>query len=242
MIEARRASYAWQDKPLIRDFSTRIMRGDRVGLIGPNGSAKHHFAQSATGTPATGYRREVRLGTKLEVAYFDQLRDQLDPERTVLDNVAGVVSFIEINGQRRRHRLSGRFSFTASGCARRSNRCPAVSATGCCWPGCSASRPTYWSWTANQRSGSGNAGTAGGTAAGVHRYPAAGQSRPHLLDNVVTSCWCSKAMDASANMSAVIATGYVNDLLRREPAPAVKPKPCCLCPRRNRQTRRVRQS
>ena len=113
VIEARRASYAWQDKPLIRDFSTRIMRGDRVGLIGPNGSGKTTLLNLLLGRlrPDTG---EVRLGTKLEVAYFDQLRDQLDPERTVLDNVAGGREHIEINGQRR-HVIGylGDFLFTA---------------------------------------------------------------------------------------------------------------------------------
>ena len=113
VIEARHASYAWQDKPLIRDFSTRIMRGDRVGLIGPNGSGKTTLLNLLLGRlrPDTG---EVRLGTKLEVAYFDQLRDQLDPERTVLDNVAGGREHIEINGQRR-HVIGylGDFLFTA---------------------------------------------------------------------------------------------------------------------------------
>ncbi len=113
VIEARHASYAWQTEPLIRDFSTRIMRGDRVGLIGPNGSGKTTLLNLLLGRlrPDTG---EVRLGTKLEVAYFDQLREQLNPEQTVLDNVAGGREHIEINGQRR-HVIGylGDFLFTA---------------------------------------------------------------------------------------------------------------------------------
>lgn len=113
VIEARHAGYAWQDEPLIRDFSTRIMRGDRVGLIGPNGSGKTTLLNLLLGRlrPDTG---EVRLGTKLEVAYFDQLREQLNPEQTVLDNVAGGREHIEINGQRR-HVIGylGDFLFTA---------------------------------------------------------------------------------------------------------------------------------
>ncbi|QQS52948.1 MAG: ATP-binding cassette domain-containing protein [Candidatus Competibacteraceae bacterium] len=113
VIEAQRVGYAWQDEPLIRDFSTRIMRGDRVGLIGPNGSGKTTLLNLLLGRlrPNTG---EVRLGTKLEVAYFDQLREQLNPEQTVLDNVAGGREHIEINGQRR-HVIGylGDFLFTA---------------------------------------------------------------------------------------------------------------------------------
>ncbi len=113
VIEARQVGYAWQDEPLIRDFSTRIMRGDRVGLIGLNGSGKTTLLNLLLGRlrPDTG---EVRLGTKLEVAYFDQLREQLNPEQTVLDNVAGGREHIEINGQRR-HVIGylGDFLFTA---------------------------------------------------------------------------------------------------------------------------------
>jgi ATP-binding cassette subfamily F protein uup len=100
VIEAQNVSYAWQDEPLIRDFSTRIMRGDRIGLIGPNGSGKTTLLNLLLGRlpPDAG---QVRHGTKLEIAYFDQLREQLDPEQTVLDSVAGGRETIEINGQRR---------------------------------------------------------------------------------------------------------------------------------------------
>ena len=113
VIEAQNVSYAWQDVPLIRDFSTRIMRGDRIGLIGPNGSGKTTLLNLLLGRlpPDAG---QVRHGTKLEIAYFDQLREQLDPEQTVLDSVAGGRETIEINGQRR-HIIGylGDFLFTA---------------------------------------------------------------------------------------------------------------------------------
>ena len=113
VIEAQDVRYAWRDTPLIRDFSVRIMRGDRVGLIGPNGSGKTTLLQLLLGrlTPDSG---TVRLGTRLELAYFDQLRERLDPERSVLDNLAEGRETLEINGQRR-HVISylGDFLFSA---------------------------------------------------------------------------------------------------------------------------------
>ncbi len=113
VIEARHLYYAWQGEPLIRDFSVRILRGDRIGLIGPNGSGKTSLLNLLLGRlpPNAG---QVRHGTKLEIAYFDQLREQLDPEQTVLDSVAGGRETIEINGQRR-HVIGylGDFLFTA---------------------------------------------------------------------------------------------------------------------------------
>jgi len=100
VIEAQNISYAWQDEPLLRHFSTRILRGDRIGLIGPNGSGKTTLLNLLLGRlpPDVG---QVRHGTKLEIAYFDQLREQLNPEQTVLDSVAGGRETIETNGQRR---------------------------------------------------------------------------------------------------------------------------------------------
>ena len=113
VIEAKNIHYAWQSEPLIRDFSTRIMRGDRIGLIGPNGSGKTTLLNLLLGrlSPDAG---QVRHGTKLEIAYFDQLREPLDPEQTVLDSVAGGRETLEINGQRR-HIIGylGDFLFTA---------------------------------------------------------------------------------------------------------------------------------
>ncbi len=113
VIEAKKISYAWQGEPLIRDFSLNVMRGDRIGLIGPNGSGKTTLLNLLIGrlTPGSG---QVRLGTKLEIAWFDQLRERLDPEQTVLDTVAGGRETVTING-RSRHVIGylGDFLFTA---------------------------------------------------------------------------------------------------------------------------------
>jgi ABC transport system ATP-binding/permease protein len=86
--------------PVIRDFSTLIMRGDRVGLIGPNGSGKTTLLRLLLGqlSPQSG---TVRHGTNLEVAYFDQLHAQLDDAKSVRDNVRDGAETVEINGRRR---------------------------------------------------------------------------------------------------------------------------------------------
>jgi ATP-binding cassette subfamily F protein uup len=104
VIEAEGISYAWGGQPIVRDFSTTILRGDRVGLIGPNGVGKTTLLNLLLGriAPASG---RVRLGTRLEVAYFDQLRGALDPERTVQDNVAEGSDKVIVDG-RPRHVIS----------------------------------------------------------------------------------------------------------------------------------------
>jgi ATP-binding cassette subfamily F protein uup len=91
-------SYAWDAKPIVRDFSTLVMRGDRIGLIGPNGAGKSTLLNLLLGRlhPDSG---EVRLGTNLEIAFYDQLRASLDEEKSVIDNVAGGSEKIEVNGQ-----------------------------------------------------------------------------------------------------------------------------------------------
>lgn len=98
VAEAEHISKGWGGKPVIRDFSLTLMRGDRLGLIGPNGVGKSTLLKLLLGQlePDSG---TVRRGTKLEVAYFDQYRQQLDEEKTAIDNVAGGSDTISINGQ-----------------------------------------------------------------------------------------------------------------------------------------------
>ncbi len=100
VIEAENLTYAYDDKPIIRNFSTIIQRGDKVGIIGPNGSGKTTLMRLLMGelTPNKGM---VELGTNLEVAYFDQLRSQLDESKSVLDNVGQGRDTIIINGRSR---------------------------------------------------------------------------------------------------------------------------------------------
>ncbi|MEB5476623.1 ATP-binding cassette domain-containing protein [Acinetobacter sp. ESL0695] len=88
---------------LIKDFSTVVVRGDRIGLVGDNGVGKTTLVKAILGE--IEHHGQVKTGTQLEVAYFDQLRNQLDLEKSVSDNVSEGSDFIDINGQRR-HILS----------------------------------------------------------------------------------------------------------------------------------------
>lgn len=100
VVEAEHISHGFNNKVVIKDFSLRIMRGDRIGLLGPNGIGKTTLLNILLGklNPQKG---TVKLGTKIDIAYFDQLRATLDPEKTILDNVAGGRSSITINGKER---------------------------------------------------------------------------------------------------------------------------------------------
>ena len=113
VIEAKDVTQHYNGKTVIDHFSLRVMRGDRIGLIGPNGVGKSTLLNILLGSvvPEQG---SVTHGTKLEIAYFDQLREALDLEKTVIDNVAQGSDFVEINGKKR-HIISylGDFLFTA---------------------------------------------------------------------------------------------------------------------------------
>lgn len=92
------------DKILVNDFNALVMRGDKIGLLGENGVGKTSLIRAILGEtpPAQGI---VHTGTKLEIAYFDQLRNQLNEEKTVLENIAHGSDFLDINGERK-HALS----------------------------------------------------------------------------------------------------------------------------------------
>lgn len=98
VINAEYISHNFADKKIIDNFSMRIMRGDRIGLLGPNGVGKTTLLNILLDKmcPEKG---SVKLGTKLNVAYFDQLRTTLDFEKTIMDNVAGGRSSVTINGK-----------------------------------------------------------------------------------------------------------------------------------------------
>lgn len=100
VAELERVSYHYPDKPIVSDFSTVVMRGDRIGLIGANGAGKSTLLKLILGElePQEG---RVRLGTNLQVAYFDQLREQLDLNQSAVDNIAEGREFIELNGKSR---------------------------------------------------------------------------------------------------------------------------------------------
>ena len=89
-------SFAYNGRSIVRDFSTIIMRGDKIGFMGPNGVGKTTLLRLLLGQLAP-HKGKVRLGTNLEIAYFDQLRDQLDEEATVQDNLGAGGETVSIN-------------------------------------------------------------------------------------------------------------------------------------------------
>lgn len=112
VIEAENVQFSYNDQPIVHDLSTLILRGDKIGIIGPNGAGKTTLLRLLLKeiNPEVG---RIRLGTRLQVTYFDQLREQLDDRRTVQENVGQGREMIDLNG-RSRHILSHLqdFSFT----------------------------------------------------------------------------------------------------------------------------------
>jgi len=100
VIEVKDICFGYGEKQIIKNFSTLIQRGDKIGLIGANGAGKSTLLKILLQqlVPDSG---TVEQGTKLEIAYFDQLRDQLDPNLTVADTVADGNDFVEIAGNKR---------------------------------------------------------------------------------------------------------------------------------------------
>lgn len=100
VFEAKNISYSYGDKPIVNDFSFNVMRGDRIALIGANGCGKSTLIKVMLDQlQVTG--GDFHCGTKLEVAYFDQYREILDPEKTVIDNLADGKQEVTINGKTR---------------------------------------------------------------------------------------------------------------------------------------------
>jgi len=100
VVDAETISFSWDDRKLVEAFSTTIIRGDRVGIIGPNGCGKTTLLRMLLGelTPQQG---RVRLGTGIRIAYFDQLRAQLDENRTLRENIGEGNDMIVVGGASR---------------------------------------------------------------------------------------------------------------------------------------------
>ncbi|MDR0181684.1 ATP-binding cassette domain-containing protein [Lysobacter arvi] len=98
VVEAKEVNFAYGDRVLVRDLSTTIFRGDRIGLIGPNGSGKTTLLKLLLGElkPQSG---EVKLGSNLQIAYFDQYRATLREDWNALENVAEGREFVEVGGK-----------------------------------------------------------------------------------------------------------------------------------------------
>jgi ATP-binding cassette subfamily F protein uup len=113
VAELEKVTKRFDGRAVVEELSLRVMRGDRLGLIGPNGAGKSTLLKLLLGeiAPDSG---SVRLGTNLQVAYFDQLRAQLDPSRSVAATVSPTSDWVEVGGQRR-HVISylGDFLFPA---------------------------------------------------------------------------------------------------------------------------------
>jgi ATP-binding cassette subfamily F protein uup len=100
VIEAENLSFAWDSETIARDFSCLIQRGDKIGIIGPNGCGKSTLIQLLLGELKADSGR-LKIGTKLETAYFDQHRSGLDPEKSIRDNIADGSDRVEVGGSNR---------------------------------------------------------------------------------------------------------------------------------------------
>ncbi len=104
VAEMENISYGFGERTLIKDFTGTLLRGDKLGLLGPNGAGKTTLIRLILGElqPLAG---KIKQGTKLEVAYFDQFRNQLNDDATLIDTIAPGSDFVEIAGQRK-HAIS----------------------------------------------------------------------------------------------------------------------------------------
>ncbi len=100
VAELEHVSFGYPGRPLLRDFSTTILRGDKVGLLGPNGAGKTTLIRLILGE-LDPLRGRIRRGTNLQVAYFDQFRNVLDEDATLIDTISPGSDYVEIAGQRK---------------------------------------------------------------------------------------------------------------------------------------------
>jgi ATP-binding cassette subfamily F protein uup len=100
VIEAEGLNFGWGEQLIVKDFSCKILRGEKIGILGPNGSGKSTLIQLLLGQvkPQSGW---IKTGTRLEIAYFDQHREALDPQKSVRDNLAAAGDQVTINGRSR---------------------------------------------------------------------------------------------------------------------------------------------
>src|SRR5262249_55401927 len=100
VAELERVDKAFGDRTIVRELDLRLMRGDRLGLIGPNGAGKSTLIRLILGQLQPDGGR-VRIGTNVQPAHFDQLREQLEAERTVADTISPGSDWIEVAGARK---------------------------------------------------------------------------------------------------------------------------------------------
>ena len=100
VIEVRKVTHGFGGRTLLKDFSLRVMRGDRIGIIGNNGVGKSTLLKILLGE-ITPERGSVKIGTNLETGYFDQLRRELDPTKTVADTIGEGREYISLNGRKK---------------------------------------------------------------------------------------------------------------------------------------------
>ena len=180
VIEAKGVCQRFGEKTILNDFSTLIMRGDRVGIVGPNGSGKTTLLRILLGElePSAG---TVRRGIDLEPVYFDQLHAQLDDEKSVQENVAGGSDAVVMQrSAAAHHRLPGGLPSRPSRPAVPWPGSPAASGTACSWPGCSPGRRTGWCWTSRPTTWTSRRWSSGRSALGILRHAVVGEPRPRV--------------------------------------------------------------